>query len=355
MAGGEEFFAGFVERLGVYGEDDAAVGFADEIKAAISLNETKFFGHGRSGSIHRIGCGIKIELKANGGNSDLYQIGTEADERELNPSLLEIDADDLARKAKGGDGGGAGAEERVEDEVTFVGGGEEDAFEESDGFLRGVFTKNLLFFRGRIDFPDGFHLAIAVVLLHERVVEGVAALGVFGGPDDGFGGVSEVAAGKVGGRIGFDPGDVVEELEAELLHGEADGMDDVAGAADPNGAVGFQDALAGGKPGAIKLMVRIGSAGAVPIAFVDADHAAGVAGDAVVGEEVRRVGEDEVDTGFRDGGEDFDAVALEDFDVVGGIVKDGLGKLRRRRGVKGSVFCGLGGFAQWDAIGSLIE
>jgi len=55
-------------------------------------------------------------------------------------------------------------------------------------------------------------------------MEGVALLGVFGGPDDGFGGVSEVAAGKIGRRIGLDPGNFVEDLKAELLRAEADGI-----------------------------------------------------------------------------------------------------------------------------------
>ena len=87
-----------------------------------------------------------------------------------------------------------------------------------------------------------------------------------------------------------------------------------------------------------------------------------MAGDAVVGEEVRRVGEDEVDAVFGDGGEDFEAVAVEDFDVMGGVVKDGGGEGSAPRltlfardadpcrivSVKGSVFCSLGGFAQWD-------
>ena len=85
---------------------------------------------------------------------------------------------------------------------------------------------------------------------------------------------------------------VVEQLETELLHGEADGVDDVAGAADPNGAVGFENALAGGEPGTIEFVIFSSAAGAVPRAFVDADHFAGVAGDAAVGEEIRRVGED---------------------------------------------------------------
>jgi len=36
-------------------------------------------------------------------------------------------------------------------------------------------------------------------------------------------------------------------------------------------------------------MVGVGAVGFVPIAFVDGDHFAGVAGDAAVGEEVGRV------------------------------------------------------------------
>jgi len=193
---------------------------------------------------------------------------------------------------KGRDENRAGAEEGVEDEVAFVGGGEEDALDEGERFLRGMLAEALFLGGGRQDFPDGFHLAAGIHLLHQFVIEFVAGLFVARGPDDGFGGMSEVAAREIGRRIGLDPGNVVEQLEAELLHGEADGMNDVAGAADPNGAVGLEDALAGGEPGAIEFVIFCSAAGAVPCAFVDADHFAGVAGDAAVGEEVRRVGED---------------------------------------------------------------
>jgi len=120
-----------------------------------------------------------------------------------------------------------------------VGGGEEDAFEEGERFLSGMLAEALFPGFGRLDFPDGFHLLAAIGFLHELVVEGVAGFFVAGGPDDGFGGVGEIAAGEVGRRIGLDPGDVVEELEAELLHGEADGVDDVGGAGNPEGAVGL--------------------------------------------------------------------------------------------------------------------
>src|ERR1700746_2249474 len=73
-------------------------------------------------------------------------------------------------------------------------------------------------------------------------------------------------------------------------------------------------------------MVGVGTSGDVPLAFIDADHAAGVAGDAVVGEEVWRGGEDEGDAGGGGGGGGVGAGALEDFDVVLGVVEDGGGE-----------------------------
>ena len=234
----------------------------------------------------------------------------------------------MTAEAERGEGRGAAACERVEDEVAFVGGSEEDAFEEGDGFLGGVLAEFFLPGFGRADFPDGLHLLAAIGFLHELVMEGVARFGVFGGPDDGFGGVGEVAAGKIGRRIGLDPGNVVEELEAELLHGEADGMDDVGGAGDPDGAVGLEDALAGGQPGGVEGVIGVRAAGFVPVPFVDADHFAGVAGDAAVGEEVGRVGEDEVDGGFGDEGEEVEAVALKNLEVMLGVLKG-----RSRKGV----------------------
>ena len=191
-----------------------------------------------------------------------------------------------------------------------------------------MFAEEFFFAAGREDFPDTFHLLAVVGFLHKLVVESVTALFVLGGPDDCFGGVGEIAAGKIGRRVGLDPGNIVEELEFELLHGEADGMDYVAGAADPNRSVGLEDALASCKPCAVEFMVGVGAARTVPIAFVDADHASGVAGDSVVGEEIGRVGENQVHAGFGNFCQDFQAVALEDFDVMFGVVENGRGEAR---------------------------
>ena len=46
-----------------------------------------------------------------------------------------------------------------------------------------------------------------------------------------------------------------------------------------------------------------------------------MAGDAAIGEEVGRVGEDEVDGGFGDEGEEFEGIALIEMDVVPGVVE----------------------------------
>src|SRR6266478_3388347 len=84
------------------------------------------------------------------------------------------------------------------------------SFEEGEGFLGGMLAEALFPGFGRLDFPDGFHLLAAIGFLHELVIEGVAGFFVASSPDDGFGGVGEIAAGEVGRRIRLNPGDVVE-------------------------------------------------------------------------------------------------------------------------------------------------
>ena len=191
-----------------------------------------------------------------------------------------------------------------------------------------MLAEKFFFAGGRENLPDAFHLLAVIGFFHQLIVEGVAALFVFGGPNNCFGGVSEIAAGEIGRRVGLDPGDVVQKLEIKLLHGESDGVDYVTGAADPNRSVGLEDALAGGEPCAVEFVVGVGAARTVPIAFVDADHTAGVAGDSVVGEEIRRVGENQVHAGFGNFCQDFEAVALKNFDVMFWVVKDGRGQMR---------------------------
>ena len=117
-----------------------------------------------------------MKLKAGDRNWTLYQIGTEAAEGEIDGVDVEFAAVGLATEAQRGDEGCAATEEWVEDEVAFVGGGEEDAFEEGDGLLGGVFAVALFGFVRGEDRPDGFHLLAAGDLSHVLVIEFVAGL-----------------------------------------------------------------------------------------------------------------------------------------------------------------------------------
>ena len=85
-----------------------------------------------------------------------------------------------------------------------------------------MLAEELFFASGRQNFPDAFHLLAVVGFLHQLIVESVAALFILGGPDNCFGGVGEIAAREIWRRVGLDPGDVVQQFEIELLHGEAD-------------------------------------------------------------------------------------------------------------------------------------
>src|SRR5260370_23975741 len=155
-----------------------------------------------TGSIHRIGKWIKRKPDASERKIDLYQVGTDAAEGESEEFGGEFAADGVTAEAEGSEYRCAAAGEGIEDQVAFVGGGEEDAFEEGNGFLGGVLAEFFLPRFGRRDGPDGFHLLAAIGFLHELVIEGVARLGVFGGPDEGFGGVGGGAGGKVWGGDG---------------------------------------------------------------------------------------------------------------------------------------------------------
>src|SRR2546427_482479 len=148
------------------------------------------------GSIHRIGKEIKGKLDARDRNLDLYQFGTDAAERECEEVEGEFAAQSVAAKTEGGKERGAAAEERVEDKVAGIGGSEEDAFEQSDGLLRGMLAEALLpRLRGR-NCPDGLHLLASGEGFHFLIVKGVAAFLVFCGPDEGFSGVGEICGGK---------------------------------------------------------------------------------------------------------------------------------------------------------------
>lgn len=228
--------------------------------------------------------------------------------------LIQFNPDAPAFISDGGHSGSSTAQKRIKHEVAFIGGGEEAAFHQCHGLLRGVFAVRLLRPARCRHGPHRFHLLAAVGAAHEVVVEAVFAFLIARGPEEGLGGVGEVAAGKVGRRVGLFPGDVVEDFEPQLLQRVPNGEDDVQGAADPEGAMGLEDALAASKPFAVEFVVEGRPAGFIPIALVHLHHPARVAGDAAVGEEVGRVGKDAVEAALGifggNGIEEFEAVAV---------------------------------------------
>ena len=137
----------------------------------------------------------------------------------------------------------------------------------------------------------------------------MAGLRRSGGPEDGFGGVGEVAAAQVGRSVALVPDDLVEELVVQLLHGAADDVYYVSRAGDPDGPVASEQPPAKREPSAGEL-VGFGEAfRSVPIAFIDADHAAALAGDSSAGKEIWRVGEDHVKAACGKPGKDLERIA----------------------------------------------
>ena len=151
------------------------------------------------------------------------------------------------------------------------------------------------------------------------------ALLVFRGPENRFCRVGEVTTTQVRGRIRLFPGDVVQNLEPELLQGVADAENDVVRAGHPDGAVGLEHALTSSQPFGVEFVVQFRSARDVPIPFIHFDHFAGVAGDAAIRpafapklwrgrQEIWRVGKDGVEPAVGifggDGVEQFEAVRM---------------------------------------------
>jgi hypothetical protein len=73
-------------------------------------------------------------------------------------------------------------------------------------------------------------------------------------------------------------------------------------------------------------VIGVGAAGAVPFSLVHADHLAGVAGDAIVGEKIGRVGEYQVDDTCAEARKDVEAITLQDTDVMFLVAEDRFGK-----------------------------
>ena len=118
----------------------------------------------------------------------------------------------MGRKA-----GGGASREGIENGVARIGAGQDDPLQKGKRFLGGMFPILFLGLPGCCDGPDGAHLEAGflqfvfgeVTVFHGLVMEGMPGVFVFFGPEQGLVACGEIAAGKVRGGVGFEPGDVV--------------------------------------------------------------------------------------------------------------------------------------------------
>mgnify|MGYP007073200654 CR=1 FL=1 len=253
--------------------------------------------------------------------------------------FIQFNSDAAAFVSDAGHGRRSATEKRVEHEVAFVGGGEQTAFDERDRLLCRVLAEGFFFVARRGHRPDGvkvrvipgklafapdrFHL-FAGNLSHLVVVEDVLGFFVFRCPENRFRGVRKVAATQVWRRIRFFPSDIVEDLEAQLLHGITDGENDVVRAADPDSAVGLENALAAVKPFAVEVVVFVRALRFVPIALVHLDHFSGVTSDAAIGKEVRRISKNAVEPALGI----FGGYGIQQLKTVAMIKPEAAGRIR---------------------------
>jgi len=217
----------------------------------------------------------------------------------------------------------ATSQKRVEHQVAFVGRGQQAALYQRHRFLRGMSAQG--FFRpsrcGKS--PDRFHL-FASDRLHGGIIKTVFALLVLGRPQHGLGAMGEVAAAQVRWRVGFFPRDVVENLEAQLLHGVTDGENNMVCAGHPERSIRFEHTLAAAQPFQIKLVIQIRAAGFIPSALVHLDPLSAPAGSATVGEKIRWIGKNSIEAPlgiFRlNSVEDLEGIPLKNPDAAGGVV-----------------------------------
>ena len=129
--------------------------------------------------------------------------------------------------------------------------------------------------------------------------------------------------------IGFVPGDVVENFEAQSLQGEADAENVVVGARNPKRAVGFEQALALAQPAQIEGVNLLESLGFVPIAFVNGNHLPILAGDSARREKIGRIGKNQVESLAFSAMQQFERIALIQAQPAFGVVPERFGIMGR--------------------------
>lgn len=116
--------------------------------------------------------------------------------------------------------------ERVEDDVTFISGGQHHPLEEALGFLCGVFTKAFFTLLGESNAPDRAHLFalffqhiffVIIAFAHGFVIKDMLVLFRGSRPNQAFMAGGKHAAGEVWRSIRFEPCNIIEDMPATKL------------------------------------------------------------------------------------------------------------------------------------------
>ena len=236
----------------------------------------------------------------------------------LDIGRMPLDADEMPVQALGHRGGGAGAEERVDDDVPRAGGGEDHPVQQRFGFLgrmqfQPVHVAQPLRAGAERHRPVAAHLQIVVQGLHGLIVEFVPRFLGFRGPDHGLMRVGEAPAAEIGHRVGFAPDHVIEDPEAEILQNRADAENIMVAADHPERAVLAQDAAAFAEPVAGEGVIGGEIVEPVPVVVDAVDEA--VIGTAQLPAQlqvIRRICEDTVHRGVRQHAQHVAGIAEQD-------------------------------------------
>ena len=142
------------------------------------------------------------------------------------------------------------------------------------------------------DVPDGGELGGRISAVDEVVIEGMAGSATFARPEERLVGVGKGGVECVRRRVWLRPCNLVNDLAPHRLQSETEAEDDVVGAGDPDGAVGFEDAARLLQPPDVELVILREPHGPVPGTLVHRGEPAALERNAASGEPVRRIGED---------------------------------------------------------------
>ena len=155
--------------------------------------------------------------------------------------------------------------------------------------------------------------AEVVELFHQMMIEGIAAVFRFFGPDDELDIVLQACAVKIGHSVVLEPCDRVQHPETQILHDRADAENVVIRARYPDGRNILHDTLAAGQPLPGERVVFGKTAELIPAVIHPVDFCQ-VGPPQIIFELqiVRRVGKHQINALLWQRRQDFQRVAVSD-------------------------------------------